>query len=133
MSEKYIWTARPSQITNLVYFIIFAITIILPIYRYLKTRFTIYSFSENRITLKTGILSQKIDETELYRVRDYTIYKPLLLRIFGLGNLEIVTSDKTHPKIFFYAIKDCENVMSLLRNKVEEARKKTGTKEVDFT
>jgi len=133
MSEKYIWTARPSQITNLVYFIIFAITIILPIYRYLKTRFTIYSFSENRITLKTGILSQKIDETELYRVRDYSIYKPLLLRIFGLGNLEIVTSDKTHPKIFFYAIKDCENVMSLLRNKVEEARKKTGTKEVDFT
>jgi len=133
MTEQYIWTARPSQLTNLLYFIIFAITIILPIYRYLKTRFTIYSFSENRITLKKGILSQKIDETELYRVRDYSIYKPFLLRIFGLGNLEILTSDKTHPRIFFYAIKDCENVMTLLRNKVEEARQRTGTKEVDFT
>jgi uncharacterized membrane protein YdbT with pleckstrin-like domain len=133
MSEEIIWTDRPSQLTNLLYFIVFAITIVLPIYRYLQTRFTIYSLSENRIFLREGVLSQKIDETELYRVRDYIIYKPFLLRIFGLGNLEVVTSDKTHSKIIFYGIKNPENLKNLLRDKVEVARKKTGTKEVDFT
>jgi uncharacterized membrane protein YdbT with pleckstrin-like domain len=143
MNEEIIWSGRPSQLTNLLYFIATSLTIILPIYRYLQTRFTIYSLSETRITLTVGILSQTINETELYRIRDYMIHKPFFLRIFGLGNLELRTSEKTQtkenlygilkPKIIFHGIKNPENLKNLLRDKVEIARKKTGTKEVDFT
>ena len=55
------------------------------------------------------------------------------MRLFGLGNLTLVTSDKTNPKIYLYAIKNVENVRELFRKNVETSRKKTGTKEVDFT
>ena len=101
--------------------------------RYLKTRFTIFELTSDRFRTKIGILSQKVDELELYRVRDYEVFKPFLLRLFGLGNLTLITSDKTHPKIEMKAIKNPEIVLELFRKNVEISRKKTGTKEVDFT
>ena len=132
MSEL-IWKSRPSQLINFFIYIFLFWTIILPIYSYLKTRFTIFELSKDRLKLKKGILTQKIDETELYRVRDYEILKPFILRLFGLGHLKLITSDKSHPIIILYAIKNPENVLELFRANVEQARKKTGTREVDFT
>lgn len=105
----------------------------MPLIVYLKTRFTIYELTEERFRIKTGILSQTIEELELYRVRDYTVEKPFIMRLFGLGNLTLITSDKTNPKIYLYAIKNVENIRDLFRKNVEATRKKTGTKEVDFT
>lgn len=128
-----IWEGRPSQIPNIFFFIVLSWTIIFPLCRYLKTRFTIYSFSQERFFMKTGILSQSIDEIELYRVRDYSIYKPFLLRLFGLGNLQIFTSDRTHSDFTMKGIKNPEEVISLLRENVEKARKQSGTREVDIS
>ena len=131
--NNIIWTSRPSQLTNILIFVLFFWTIIVPLIYYLKTRTTIYELSDQIYKEKTGILSQKIEEVELYRVRDYTIEKPFLMRIFGLGNLTLITSDKTNPRVYMRAIKDVESVKDTFRKHVEETRKLTGTKEVDFT
>ena len=131
--NELIWKSRPSQLINFFIYLFLFWTIILPIYSYLKTRFTIFELSKDRLKLKKGILTQKIDETELYRVRDYEILKPFILRLFGLGHLKLITSDKSHPIIILNAIKNPEYVLELFRENVEQARKKTGTKEVDFT
>ncbi len=131
--EKIVWYGGPSQLINIKTYILFFWTIILPLIVYLRTRFTIYELTEERFREKTGILSQTIEELELYRVRDYTVEKPFIMRLFGLGNLTLITSDKTNPKIHLYAIKNAENVRDLFRKNVEATRKKTGTKEVDFT
>ena len=131
--ENLVWKGRPSQLTNLLVYLFLFWTIVIPLYRYLKTRFTIFELTNDRFRTKIGILSQKVDELELYRVRDYEVFKPFLLRLFGLGNLTLITSDKTHPKIEMKAIKNPEIVLELFRKNVEISRKKTGTKEVDFT
>ena len=131
--EKIVWHGGPSQLTNIKTYILLFWTVILPLIAYLRTRFTIYELTEERFREKTGILSQTIEELELYRVRDYTVEKPFIMRLFGLGNLTLITSDKTNPKIYLYAIKNVENVRDLFRKNVETSRKKTGTKEVDFT
>ena len=128
-----IWSGRPSQIVNIPYFLFFSWTIVFPLYRYLSTRFLIYSFSEQRFFIKSGILNQKIEEIELYRIRDYSIYKPFLLRIFCLGNLTIISSDRTTPQFTMKAIKNPEEIMNLLRDNVEIARKKSGTREIDYS
>ena len=131
--DQKIWEARPSQILNIITYILLFWTIIPPLIVYLKTRFTIYQLDEDRLIEKTGVLSQKIQEIELYRVRDYTVEKPFIMRLFGLGNLILVTSDKTNPKIYLYAIRNVESVRDVFRKNVEATRKQTGTKEVDFT
>ena len=132
--ENILWTARPSQVTNLVFYIFLFWTIVVPIVVYLKTRFTVYDLTNKRLILRTGVLTQTIEETELYRIRDYHIVKPILLRIFGLGNLHIYSEDKSSEQwLVLYAIKDVEKIKDLLRNNVEEVRKQTGTREIDIS
>ena len=129
--EKQLYTARPSQILNIVPFIIWSWTLFVPIIIYLKTRFTVYEVTDQRIKLKTGILNQEIDECELYRIRDYKIIKPFFQRIFGLGKIELVTSDRSNSIINLNGIKDPENLYNLIRDNVEKIRQKTGTREID--
>ena len=129
--EKQLYIGRPSQILNILSFIIWSWTLFVPIIIYFKTRFTVYEVTDQRIKLKTGILSQEIDECELYRVRDYRVVKPFFQRIFGLGRIELVTSDRSNSNINLNGIKDPENLYNLIRDNVEKIRRKTGTREID--
>ena len=131
IAEKQLYTGRPSQILNIVSFILWSWTLLIPIIIYLKTRFTVYEVTDQRIKLKTGILNQEIDECELYRVRDYKVVKPFFQRIFGLGRIELVTSDRSNSNINLNGIKDPENLYNLIRDNVEIIRRKTGTRELD--
>ena len=131
LEEKQLYIGRPSQILNILSFILWSWTLIVPIIIYLKTRFTVYELTDERIKLKTGILSQEIDECELYRIRDYKVIKPFFQRIFGLGNIELITSDRSNLKINLNGIKDPENLYNIIRDNVEKVRRKTGTREID--
>ncbi len=131
--SNVVWKSNPSQLTNIKVYLFLFWTVIIPLVVYLKTRFTIYELTDQIYREKTGVLSQKIEELELYRVRDYSVDKPFLMRLFGLGNLTLITSDKTNPRVYMRAIRNVENVRDIFRKHVEEARKATGTKEVDFT
>ena len=64
IAEKQLYIGRPSQILNIVSFILWSWTLLIPIIIYLKTRFTVYELTDQRIKLKTGILNQEIDECE---------------------------------------------------------------------
>ena len=130
--DKILWEDRPSQISNFWIYLLFFWTIIPPIIVYLNTRFIKYELDSQRLKIKKGILSRNIEETELYRVKDYSILKPFFLRFFGLGHLVLTTSDKNNKYVRLVAIKDTEKVKDIIRNHVEKARKRTGTKEVDF-
>ena len=129
---KTLWKDSPSQISNFWTYVLFWWTIILPIIAYLKTRFTSYEMDSERFRIKKGILNQNIEETELYRIKDYSIFKPFFLRIFGLGHLVLTTSDKNNKYVRILAIKEVEKLKDMIRNEVEKRRKATGTKEVDF-
>lgn len=131
--ETTVWEGRPSQIVNIVFYVLLFWTVIFPIVRYLKTRTTHYRLTTQRLHSKTGILTQVVEQTELYRVRDYRVTKPLIQRLFGLGSLDIVSSDTTQPSFRFSAIKDPEGVADLLRGHVEASRLRTKTREVDFS
>ena len=130
--DKMLWEDRPSQISNFWIYLLFFWTIIPPIIVYLNTMFIKYELDSQILKIKKGILSRNIDETELYRVKDYSILKPFFLRLFGLGHLVLTTSDKNNKIVRLVAIKDTEKVKDIIRNHVEKARKRTGTKEVDF-
>ena len=131
IKEKQLYVGRPSQIINIISFILWSWTLLIPIVIYLKTRFTVYELTDQRIKLKTGILNQEIDECELYRVRDYRVVKPFFQRIFGLGKIELITSDRSNSNINLNGIKDPENLINLIRDNVEKIRRKTGTREID--
>ena len=98
---------------------------------YILKRSTIYQITENRLILKTGILDKVTDQLELYRIKDYELFEPLHYRIFNVGHIKLISSDKTHPEVLLYAVHDAEKIFTMLRNQVEMKRKQTGTREFD--
>ena len=90
----------------------------------LPLSFTKYSLSEDRLFCETGFLNIKSDEVLLYRVRDLQLNISLGQRIFGVGTVCVVSSDKSIPHLDLKNVKHPRQVKELIHRHVEEAKDK---------
>jgi len=88
----------------------------------LPLSFTRYSLSEDRLFISEGFLNIKDDEILLYRVRDIDTRRSLWQRLFGVGTIIVVSSDKTMPNLVLKNIKDPVFVKELIHKQVEEMK-----------
>ena len=86
--------------------------------------FTRYRLSEDRLFCETGFLNVKSDEVLLYRVRDLRLTMSLGQRIFGVGTVCVVSSDKSMPHLDLKNVKDHRAVKELIHKNVESAKDK---------
>ena len=86
--------------------------------------FTRYALSEDRLFLSVGFWNVRDDEVLLYRVRDITTTRTLWQRIFGVGTVTVISSDKSQPTAVLKNIKDPLQVKELLHTQVEEMKEK---------
>ena len=84
--------------------------------------FTRYSLSEDRLFTSVGFLNIQDDEILLYRVRDIDSSRTLWQRIFGVGTVRVISSDKTMPTLVLKNIKDPIFVKELIHQQVEETK-----------
>ena len=84
--------------------------------------FTRYGLSEDRLFTSVGFLNIKDDEVLLYRVRDIDTNRSIWQRIFGVGTVTVMSSDKTMPNLVLKNIKDPVAVKELLHKQVEEMK-----------
>ena len=84
--------------------------------------FTRYRLSEDRLFVSEGFLNIQDDEILLYRIRDIDTQRNLWQRIFGVGTVTVVSSDKTMPTLVLKNVKDPVFVKELLHKQVEEMK-----------
>jgi len=84
--------------------------------------FTRYALSEDRLFTSVGFLNIKDDEILLYRVRDIDTRRTLWQRLFGVGTVTVMSSDKTMPNLTLQNIKNPVAVKELLHKQVEEMK-----------
>ena len=84
--------------------------------------FTRYRMSEDRLFLSTGFFTTKDDEVLLYRVRDISLTITLWQRIFGVGTVTIISSDKTLPTLVLKNIKQPRMIKEKIHQQVEEMK-----------
>lgn len=137
-SETRMWEGRPSQVRNFGTYLLCLLTcflvvpIFIAVWRWIVTRCIRYELTSQRILLTTGVFSKKTDALELYRVQDIQILQPFFLRLFGLGNVVLVTSDKTNPTFTFQAVAEPRPLADAVRKSVEACRVAKGTRELDL-
>jgi uncharacterized membrane protein YdbT with pleckstrin-like domain len=137
-NEQLLWEGSPSQLKNINYYLvcILFIWLIFPIFYmiwiYLKTNKTKYIFTNERFIYSEGVFNKSTDQIELYRIKDIRLYESFFMRLFGLGNILIITSDKTYHHLNLNAIKEPEIVKDLLRQAVEEIREIKKVREIDY-
>lgn len=99
--------------------------------RWWTTRTTVYELTTQRLKIHRGILTRRLEEVELYRVKDYVLEQPLFLRLLGLGNLTLVSSDATTPSIVLRAIAGVAALREQLRTAVQAERDRKRVRELD--
>lgn len=129
-----LWPETLGQYKSL-YWWLMVLVIFVPSFRvfwlYLSVKLNTYQITDERLHERIGILTTRKHSLELYRVKDTSIEKPFWLRLLGLGNIIIDTSDKSHPQMTLQAIKHAERVQSILRDRTEQMRKVKGVREFD--
>ena len=84
--------------------------------------FTRYALSEDRLFLSQGFLNIKDDEILLHRVRDIDTSRNLWQRLFGVGTVVVMSSDKSMPSLVLKNIKNPVDVKELIHEQVEEMK-----------
>ncbi|MDG2122497.1 MAG: PH domain-containing protein [Verrucomicrobiales bacterium] len=151
--ENVIWKGSPSHWTNFwshvgclllavgaivggVFFPPVFAAVVIPVgivlWKWLTVRCTVFELTSQRLRMSQGVFTRTIDEIELYRVKDSLIEQPFWLRVVGLGNLIMDTSDRSHPKAELNAISDVIGVHERVRERVEKLRDAKRVREVDF-
>ena len=88
----------------------------------LPLSFTRYMLSDDRLFISVGFLNIRDDEILLYRVRDIDTSRSLWQRLFGVGTIVVISSDKTMPNLVLKNIKDPLFVKELIHKQVEEMK-----------
>ena len=86
--------------------------------------FTVYSFDEERIFVDSGFFNKRQDEIRMYRVLDITVTRKFGQRIFGMGSIQLKTSDKTMGDFEIKNIKKVMDVKMQLSDLIEANREK---------
>ena len=137
-NEVPLWNGTSSQVINLHLFLLWGlffwlvIPIFIIVWHWLVVKNIKYELTTERLKTRHGVINKKMDELELYRVRDYKFDQPIFLRLFGLGNITLQTSDQATPVVIIRAIRDGEALREQIRTAVEDCRVKKRVREVDF-
>lgn len=104
----------------------FAFLALFAFFSWLQVRVRSYRVTTERLTERYGIFHAVTEDLELYRIRDITIYEPFSLRMFGLGNLVIYTTDSSSSVVVIQAVPNVEKLQTLIRHQVETMRAAKG-------
>ena len=137
-NEPIVWMGKPSQVTNLFAYIVcflfspLLFPLVIAYYIYIKTKRTIYVITDERLRVYSGVFIRRIDDVELYRVKDTIYLQPFFLAWFGLCNIQLITSDATWGDAIIAGIPNGRMIREKIRHVVEKAREKKGVREVDY-
>lgn len=138
-TEKPIWEGSPSQVTNLGTYVVCALLffLIIPVFyaiwRWIETRCFRYFVSDQRIRVSQGVFNKRTDSIELYRVKDVILLQPFWLRLFGLGNVELRTSDMTSPLLTLQAVPGAASLREQILIAAEARRDVKRVREMDVS
>jgi uncharacterized membrane protein YdbT with pleckstrin-like domain len=110
------WKISPSFI----WFSLFAMTAAL--YRYIFVRKLTYCITSEYLCISKGIFFKRIDQVELYRVKDYIITQPPMIQLFGLINVTLKSTNPENPVIAIMGIQRSD-LIDELRKRVQQARR----------
>lgn len=80
-----------------------------------RIRNTSYKVTNQRIVIETGVLSRSLEEIDLRSVDDIEFRQGFFERLFGIGEVFVVSTDKVAPKRMLHGIPDPRKTRELIR------------------
>lgn len=90
----------------------------------LPLSFTSYKLTNEKLLIDKGFFSRDFDEVRLYRILDVSLHQSLSQRLFGIGTIDVESSDKSMGNFQLVNVKNPKQVIELLSDIVEKVRSK---------
>ena len=90
---------------------------------YITVKSTKYKLTDQRFFVQTGLISKKVEELELFRVKDVSMKQGIIQRLLGVGNVTILSTDDSTPVVHVLGISKPEKVKESIRGQSRTARK----------
>lgn len=85
-----------------------------------------YTITDERIRITTGVLGKARENIELVRIQDIDYKQTMSERMINIGDISVLSHDRSDPRVVLKNVKDPEAVYEILRRAVLHARKKHG-------
>ena len=105
---------------------IVALVILILLLKAFKLKMIYYEVNADRIEWSRGILDRRLDNVDMFRVVDMKMRRTLFDCIFGVGTVELITTDKTDPVFEFEKVQDCRYLYDVIKKASLAADRKTG-------
>lgn len=101
-----------------------ALPAIYAFYVWLRTRSHRYRVTNERLVIRTGILTRHVEEIELYRIIDAEPRQTLVQRMLRVGRLTLRTTDASMPTVVLDWLPDHLALWDKMRPLITERRKR---------
>lgn len=90
--------------------------------------FTKYQLTDEKLIISEGFLNLSRRQIQLYRMKDFSATQSLGDRIFGVGDIKIISTDPQDPTFVIRKIKNPWQVLEILNEAVQIAYEETGVR-----
>lgn len=99
-------------------------------YRFIYLRRVRYRIGAEQLVSEQGIVRRKVDYMELYRIVDFQEHQSLLQQLCGLKTVTILSMDRNTPRLDLVGIRRSNDIVALIRERVEYNKRKKGIYEI---
>jgi membrane protein YdbS with pleckstrin-like domain len=85
-----------------------------------------YELTTQQLKHREGILFRKLDRIELIDIDDVNYQQGPIQTLLGVGNINIKSSDTSHPELVLYGIANIKQVSDMIDNARRNERRKRG-------
>lgn len=82
-----------------------------------------YTVTNQRIIVEHGLIGKKKEEMEVGKIKDYNVKQSVAERLQKIGDILIISTDLTTPKIVLEKVEDPDHVKEIIRSAVLRYRK----------
>ena len=93
-------------------------------YRIVYLRTMLYTITGEQLVYEHGVFSRSRDYIELYRIVDFNEKRSFLQLILGLKTVVVHSGDRTMPKLLIIGIRERNDIVTPLRERVSYNRKR---------
>lgn len=96
--------------------------------------FTVYTLTDQELSIKTGVLNQKFNLIKLFRIVDISVERTFLQRLFGMSTLVLNTHDSSSGDgvVKLINIIDGFGVREIMQGAVDDSRQMNGMTTREF-
>ena len=102
------------------------IVVLLFAFKVLKLKMTYYEVSADRVEHSRGIFDRRVDNLDMFRVVDLKLRRTILDCMLGIGQVTLLTTDKTDPEFTFQKIRRCRKLYDAIKKASLDADQKQG-------